>query len=105
MITGTNFLPSATSSAATTRVAFGGASASVVSVTNTTITVLTPRRILANPAVPETVDVSVTVDLGLVSQQTGLLPQAFTYRSGGGAGQCLGVPGLFIATVQPENSE
>ena len=102
VISGTNFLPSATSSAATTRVAFGGASASVVSVTNTAITVLTPRRILANPAVPETVDVSVTVDLGLVSQQTGLLPQAFTYRSGGGAGQCVGVPGLFIATVQPE---
>lgn len=104
VITGTNFLPSTTSSTATTRVAFGGASASVVAVSNTAITVLTPRRILANPAVPETVDVSVTVDLGLVSQQTGLLPQAFTYRSGGSAGQCVGVPGLFIATVQPENA-
>jgi hypothetical protein len=103
LITGTNFLPSATSSAATTRVTFGGASASVVSVTNTSITVLTPRRILTNPAVPETVDVAVLVDLGLVSQQAGLLPQAYTYRSGGGAGQCVGVPGLFIATVQPEN--
>lgn len=103
VVTGTNFLPSATSSAATTRVTFGGASASVVAVTNTTITVLTPRRILANPAVPETVDVAVLVDLGLVSQQAGLLAQAYTYRSGGGAGQCIGVPGLFIATVQPEN--
>ncbi len=103
VISGTNFLPSTNSSTATTRVAFGGASASVVSVSNTAITVLTPRRILANPAVPETVDVAVTVDLGLVSQQTGLLPQAFTYRSGGGAGQCVGVPGLFIATVQPES--
>ncbi|MBK8595748.1 MAG: IPT/TIG domain-containing protein [Holophagales bacterium] len=103
VITGTNFLPSPESSTATTRVTFGGASASVVSVSNTTITVLTPRRILANPAVPETVDVAVTVDLGLVSQQTGLLPQAFTYRSGGGAGQCVGAPGLFIATVQPES--
>ncbi len=102
VITGTNFLPTATSSAATTRVTFGGASASVVSVTNTSITVLTPRRILANPAVPETVDVAVLVDLGLVSQQAGLLAQAYTYRSGGGAGACVGVPGLFIATVQPE---
>jgi hypothetical protein len=102
VISGTNFLPSAASSPSTTRVAFGGASASVVSVTNTAITVLTPRWILKNPAVPETVDVSVTVDLGLVSKQEGLLSQAFTYRSGGGAGQCVGVPGLFIATVQPE---
>ena len=103
LITGTNFLPSATSSTATTRVTFGGASASVVNVSNTEITVTTPRRILANPAVPETVDVSVTVDLGLVSQQTGLLPQPYTYRSGGSAGQCLGVPGLFVATVLPED--
>ncbi len=102
-ITGNNFIPSATSSEATTRVTFGGSSASVVSVTNTEITVLTPRRILANPAVPETVDVTVTVDLGLVSQQTGLLPQAYTYRAGGGAGTCVGTPGLFIATVQPED--
>jgi hypothetical protein len=102
-ISGNNFLPSATSSAATTRVTFGGAPASVVSVTNTSITVQTPRRILANPAVPETVDVTVTVDLGLVSQQTGLLPMAYTYRAGGGNGQCVGAPGLFIATVLPEN--
>lgn len=103
VISGTNFLPSAASSAATTRVTFGGAAASVVSVSNTSITVLTPRRILANPAVPETVDVSVTVDLGLVSAQSGLLSQAYTYRSGGSAGECIGAPGLFIATVQPEN--
>ncbi len=103
VITGTNFLPSATSSTATTRVAFGGAPAAVISVSNTEIVVSTPRRILANPAVPETVDVSVTVDLGLVSSQSGLLPQAYTYRSGGSAGQCVGAPGLFVATVRPEN--
>lgn len=102
-ITGNNFLPSVTSSAATTRVTFGGAPASVVSVTNTSISVLTPRRVLANPAVPETVDVTVTVDLGLVSAQSGLLPMAFTYRAGGGGGQCVGTPGLFIATVLPED--
>lgn len=102
-VTGNNFLPSPTSSAATTRVTFGGAAASIVGVTNTSINVLTPRRVLANPAVPETVDVTVTADLGLVSQQTGLLPQAFTYRAGGGNGQCVGAPGLFIATVLPEN--
>jgi len=103
VITGNNFLPSATSSVATTRVTFGGAAASVTNVTNTEITALTPRHILANPAVPETVDVAVTADLGLVSQQSGLLPQAFTYRSDGGAGACTGAPGLFIATVQPED--
>lgn len=102
-ISGNNFLPSATSSAATTRVTFGGAAASVVTVTNTSISVLTPRRILANPAVPERVDVTVTVDLGLVSQQTGLLPMAYTYRAGGGNGQCVGTPGLFIATVLPKD--
>lgn len=103
VITGTNFLPSPTSSVATTRVTFGSAPASVVSVTGTQITVQTPRHVLANPAVPETVDVAVTADLGLVSQQSGLLPQAFTYRADGGAGTCNGVPGLFIATVLPED--
>ena len=102
-ITGNNFLPSASSAVATTRVTFGGASASVVSVTNTSISVLTPRRILANPAVPETVDVAVLVDLGLVSQQNALLANAFTYRSGGSAGSCAGTPGLFISTVLPED--
>lgn len=103
VITGTNFLPSPTSAVATTRVTFGAAPASVVSVTETQITVQTPRHILANPAVPETVDVTVTADLGLVSQQSGLLPQAFTYRADGGAGSCSGAPGLFIATVLPED--
>ncbi len=102
-ITGNNFLPSASSGVATTRVTFGGASASVVSVSNTSISVLTPRRILANPAVPETVDVAVLVDLGLVSQQSALLANAFTYRSGGSAGACTGTPGLFISTVLPED--
>ncbi len=102
-ISGNNFLPSPTSSAATTRVTFGGASASVVAVTNTSISVLTPRRALANPAVPETVDVAVIADLGLVSQQSAVLANGFTYRSGGGAGDCNGTPGLFVATVQPEN--
>jgi hypothetical protein len=47
------------------------------------------------------VDVAVTVDLGLVSQQSALLAQAFTYRADGGAGSCNGVQGLFIATVKP----
>ncbi len=103
VVTGTNFLPSPTSAVATTRVTFGAAPASVVAVTETQITVQTPRRILANPAVPETVDVTVTADLGLVSQQSGLLPQAFTYRADGGAGNCSGAQGLFIATILPED--
>lgn len=103
VVTGTNFLPSQASSVATTRVTFGAAPASVTSVTDTQITVQTPRHVLANPAVPETVDVAVTADLGLVSQQSGLLAQAFTYRSDGGAGTCTGAPGLFIATVLPED--
>lgn len=102
-ITGNNFLPSATSAASTTRVTFGGASASVASVTNTSISALTPRRILANPSVPETVDVAVIADLGLVSQQSALLANAFTYRSGGSAGSCTGTSGLFISTVLPED--
>ena len=101
IVTGSNFLPSQTSSAATTRVTFGASPASVVSVTDTQITVQTPRHILANPAVPETVDVAVTADLGLVSQQSGLLPNSFTYRSDGGGSTCAGAPGLFIATVKP----
>lgn len=103
-ISGNNFLPSAGSSIATTRVTFGGASASVTGVTNTSISVLTPRHALANPAVPEAVDVAVLVDLGLVSQQSGLIPNGFTYRAGGGAGTCAGTPGLYIATVQPEST-
>ena len=102
-ITGNNFLPNPTSGAATTRVTFGGASASVVGVTNTSISALTPRRTLANPAVPETVDVAVLVDLGLVSQQSALLANAFTYRAGGSNGACAGTAGLFISTVLPED--
>jgi hypothetical protein len=49
------------SDATATLVTFGGIPASVKTVVNTQITVSTPSRTLANPTVPETVDVTVTV--------------------------------------------
>ncbi|MEO6325087.1 MAG: IPT/TIG domain-containing protein, partial [Thermoanaerobaculia bacterium] len=91
---------------ATTRVTFGGVSATITGQTDNAITVLTPRHPLANPSIPETVDVVVTIDLGLVSQQSAIAVQAFTYRASGtgGPGVCLNPnsnPALFISRVTP----
>lgn len=88
-------------SPATTRVTFCGLPATVTSVADGAISVFTPVHKLANPAVSETCDVVVTIDLGKVSQQSAVLPQAFTYRGGGGTGTCNSDPTLFISTVSP----
>ncbi len=66
---------------ATTRVTFGNAIASVLTVSETTITVKTPRYALKDPGVPEIVDVTVTRDLGKVSEQSAVLSRAFTFRT------------------------
>lgn len=91
--------------AATTRVQFGGANAAVVNVADTAITVLTPRRILANPNVPETVDVVVDTNLGAVSHDTASMPQGFTYRAGLGTTCNTSSPNLFIATITPNTGD
>lgn len=90
-------------SIATTRVTFGGVSASIVSMSDAAITVLTPRHPLADPAVSETVDVAVTIDLGLVSEQSAVLPKSFTYRGGsaGSPGVCNTDPTFFISSITP----
>lgn len=44
------------------------------------VVVLTPQHLLANPSFSDAADVTITVDLGLPSQQSALLSQAFTYR-------------------------
>lgn len=67
-------------SVATTRVAFCGVSGSVTGVSDNLITVLTPQYYLTPPAVSQTCDVLTTIDLGKVSQQSALLPQAFTFN-------------------------
>lgn len=87
---------------ATTRVTFGGVAATIQSQGDNSITVLTPRHLLANPAVPETVDVGVTIDLGLVSQQSATLPRGFTYTAGGTL-PCGTKPGLFISSLSPSS--
>ena len=56
------------STASLMRVDFGGAPATIIAISNTTIVVSTPRHTLANPDVPETVDVTVT-DLGSPAQR------------------------------------
>ncbi len=105
-IAGSNFLPTIAgigtpgSSVATTRVTFGGAPASITSMTNESITVRTPRHVLANPAVPETVDVEVLVDLGMASQQSAVAPNAYTYR-GSGQGSCPATSPTFYVSSGP----
>ncbi len=105
VVTGVNFLPSSSSGPATTRVTFGNVTASVTGQTNTALNVTTPKHLLANPAVPETVDVGVTVDLGLPTQQSASLPQSFTYVATGQGTACGSDPRLFITRVAtPANS-
>jgi hypothetical protein len=61
------------------RVDFGGIPATILgAITNTSIVVSSPRRTLANPNVPETVDVTVT-DLGSVNQRCARVVSAFVY--------------------------
>jgi IPT/TIG domain len=99
VISGANFLPTSSSGPATTRVTFGGVPASIVSQTDTTLNVTTPRHMLANPAVPETVDVVVTVDLGLPTQQSASLLHAYTYYASGAGAPCNSDPRLYITQV------
>ncbi|HQR46275.1 MAG TPA: IPT/TIG domain-containing protein [Thermoanaerobaculia bacterium] len=65
---------------ATTRVTFCGLAGSVTAVADNLITVLTPQKTLTPPAVSETCDVLATIDLGKVSQQSAVLPQAYTFN-------------------------
>jgi len=59
-------------------VSFGGFAAQVTQASATQITATTPQRALANPTVPETVDVTVT-DIGSPTQRCARLSGSFTY--------------------------
>lgn len=82
---GNNFAPDpsvpSSSLPARTRVTFGGLPAVIQTVTNTSISVLTPKYTLVDPSIPEAVDVAVTADLGLPTQSLGTLPKGFTYTN------------------------
>jgi hypothetical protein len=88
---------------ATTQVTFCGAPAQIVAQQDQQITVTTPRHVLANPAISETCDVVVTRDIGLVSQQSATLFQAFTYRGNGSGAACNTDPTFFIASLTPNS--
>ena len=88
---------------ATTQVTFCGAPAQIVAQQDQQITVTTPRHALANPAISETCDVIVTRDIGLVSQQSATLAQAFTYRGTGSGATCNTDPTFFIASLTPNS--
>jgi hypothetical protein len=88
---------------ATTQVTFCGASAQIVAQQDTQITVTTPAHPLKNPAVSETCDVSVRRDIGLVSENSATLPQAFTYRGNGSGAICNTDPTFFIASLTPNS--
>ena len=90
-------------SVATTDVKFCGLPATVDTVSDQQITVRTPRKVLANPAVSESCDVVVTIDLGKVSVQSAVLPQAYTYRGSGGPGSCGADGSLYISTINPSS--
>ena len=98
-IAGANFLPTSTAGPATTRVTFGGVTASITAQSDTTLNVTTPRHTLANAAVPETVDVVATVDLGLPTQQSASLLRSFTYYAAGAGTACGSDPRLYITQV------
>lgn len=86
-VSGNGFFGSSTASTpvatiiARTRATFGGNAAVIQSISDTSLSVLTPRYTLLDPNVPETVDVAVTADLGLASQSVGTLAKAFTYSN------------------------
>lgn len=88
-------------SPATTRVTFCGLPATVTSVASTSIGVLTPVHVNSPSSLSFACDVVATIDLGKVSQQSAVLPQAFTYRGGGGTGTCNSDPSLFISAISP----
>jgi hypothetical protein len=54
---------------------------------------------LANPAIPETVDVVVTVDVGLPTQQSASLLHSYTYYASGAGAPCGSDPRLYITQV------
>ncbi len=86
---------------ATTQVTFCGAPATITVQTDNQITVSTPMHHLVNAAISETCDVSVTRDIGLVSQNSATLPQAFTYRGNGSGTTCNTDPTFFISNLTP----
>jgi large repetitive protein len=88
---------------ATTQVTFCGRSAQIVAQQDNVITVTTPVHQLANSAVSETCDVVVTRDIGLVSQQSATLAQAFTYRGTGSGATCNTDPTFFISSLAPNS--
>jgi hypothetical protein len=88
---------------ATTQVTFCGKAAQIVGQQDQLITVSTPTKILANPAVSEACDVIVTRDLGLVTQQSATAPKPFTYSGTGGNAVCNTDPSFFIASIAPNS--
>jgi len=97
-ITGQNFGTNAT----TTHVTFGGARAAVTAMNDTQMSVLTPKRTLADPKRAETVDVAVTIDKGLTSEQSDVLVKSFTYRASD-TDTCITRPGTFVSNVLPQD--
>jgi len=86
---------------ATTQVTFCGAPATIVTQQDQQLSVTTPLHHLANPAISETCDVVVTRDIGLVSQNSATLAQAFTYRGNGSGATCNTDPTFFISSLSP----
>jgi hypothetical protein len=68
------------STASLLRVDFGGVPATIVGVSNISISVSTPRHTLASPDMPETVDVTVT-DLGSPVQRCARVVSGFVYTA------------------------
>ena len=71
----------------------------MTSITDSAITVLTPVHTLANPLVSETVDVSVSVNIGRAFQQSATLAKSYTYRSTAAGTPCNTKPGLYISSI------
>jgi len=88
---------------ATTQVTFCGAPATIVGLQDQQISVSTPVHHLANPAISETCDVTVRRDIGLVSENSATLAQAFTYRGNGSGATCNTDPTFFIASLTPNS--
>jgi len=86
---------------AATRVTFCGSPAQITAQADQQMTVTTPARHLANPALSEACDVIVTRDVGLCSQQSATSPQQFTYRGSGGNAACNTDPTFFTSSIVP----
>ncbi len=86
---------------ATTQVTFCGLPAQITGQSDSQMTVSTPAHTLANPALSESCPVTVTRDLGLVSQQSVTALQSFVYRGSGATGTCNTDPTFYVSILTP----